>query len=83
MSIYLTSSLFWRIEVASRFLQLQVILQNKTGIQAKYDFNGNSLLKIKDNIVLKNKIFQNCNGLTNRGGCLQFRGSISSDLLNK
>ena len=32
MSIYLTSSLFWRIEVASRFLQLQIILQkqNKT-----------------------------------------------------
>ena len=52
-------------------------------MQAKYNFNGNSLLNIKDNIVLKNKIFQNCNGLTNRGGCLQFRGSISSDLLNK
>ena len=32
MSMYLTSSLFWRTEVDSRFLQLQIILQkqNKT-----------------------------------------------------
>lgn len=36
-----------------------------------------------DNTFKNRKHFQNCNGLTNRGGCLQFLGSISSDLLNK